>query len=461
MKHHLLIFLLVLLMIFEMTSPVFANEEPFTLTKDDIVAESAILIDEDTGQILFEKNKDVPMYPASTTKILTAIIIIEDCNLSDTVTIDADVPYVDGSGIALEEGEVLTVDQLLHAMLMVSANDAAEALAKHHSGTIEAFAKVMNERAAEYGALNSNFVNPHGLPNENHLTTTYDLAMIAKHAMTNETFRRIVMTPRYEIPPNTVKTETRYLNHSNKFIPGVPGSKDLITVRGENVTKGYDLMTGIKSGYTIAARHCFVGAIEKDGRRFISAIIKTEGVNMYIDTRNLLDYGLYSTDKYALYESGESVTDITVKDYDVPLVAQNSLSVDLLKDQSVSDLEKKVTINDNIELPISQGEVLGAVSFLYGPNVIASTPLIANEDFSGKDLLTSDIENFDEKEPFFSPKNLISIAIKLFIALVIWRTIVSLARMRRINKKKQALIAAKKQKMRQRDPRYQNSQRRS
>lgn len=409
----------------------FTSTDPFTLTKDDIVAEGAILINQDTGQILFEKNANIPMYPASTTKILTALIILEDCNLSDEVTIDADVPYVDGSGIALEAGEVLTVEQLLYAMLMVSANDAAEALAKHHSNTIEAFAVVMNQRAAELGALNSNFENPHGLPNSQHVSTAYDLALIAQAAMEIPKFQEIVMTQRYVIPANAIKDE-RILNHSNKFIPGVPGSNDKIDVRGETVTKGYDLMTGIKSGYTTVARHCFVGAIELDGQRYISAILKSEGVNMYIDTRNLLDYGLYSMAHYTLYESNEVVDTIKInntRQTQVKLIPDRTLSIDVPFDQSIDQLVKEISIDDQAALPIAKGEVLGQIIYKLNDKVVCQANLISQDDYSGEDLMDATII-YSDVTPFYKDKTFYfnSIA-KALIALLAWRTLMTLLRL--------------------------------
>lgn len=417
----------------------FADDD-YTISSESLVAESAILIDQDTGQILFTKNEHTPMYPASTTKILTGIIVLEDLDLNREVTITKDMEGVDGSGIALEAGEVLTVNELLNAMLMVSANDAAEALAKTHSGSIEAFAKVMNERAASMGALNSNFKNPHGLPDPDHLTTSFDLAMIAKYAMQNERFREIVMTPRFEIPANAIKEEIRYLNHSNKFIPGVPGSSDKISYRGNTVTKGYDLITGIKSGYTTKAQHCFVGAASYEGRNFISVIIKSQGTDMYIDTRKLLDYGMFGTVTYQLYDFGEFVAQKTLEDKrgtNVQLVTENALSVDLPLDLSVSDLVRKETIQDQMTLPIEKGEILGNVSYYLNDVLLSETNLVAADTYLGEDLITEETKAFDApKNDFFNLKNLFFLALKIFAALVLWRTIVTINRLRQLKQDK-------------------------
>lgn len=154
------------------------------------MGESAIIIDYRTGEILWEKNSDQKSAPASTTKIMTAIIILENHDLDEKVTVSSNFPYVPGSSIAIDHGETFTVEQLLYATLVKSANDAAHALAEYHSGSIEAFAKVMNEKALEIGAVNTNFANPHGLDNPNHYTTAYDLAMIARYCYDNDTFKR-------------------------------------------------------------------------------------------------------------------------------------------------------------------------------------------------------------------------------------------------------------------------------
>ena len=157
----------------------------------EITAPSAILIDSGSGDILYEKNAHTLMYPASTTKIMTAILAIESLDLSDTVVIDKESPFTTGSRIYIQEGEIFTVEQLLYALLLQSANDVAVALAKHISGDVAEFAKRMNERAKELGAKNTHFVNSSGLPDEAHVTTAYDLALIARYAMTLPEFKKL------------------------------------------------------------------------------------------------------------------------------------------------------------------------------------------------------------------------------------------------------------------------------
>ena len=176
-----------------------------------LISESAVLIDADTGTILTQKNADKKMYPASLTKIMTAILAIEMGKLTDIITVDNETPHeIDGSHIALEAGEILTLKDLLYALMLPSANDAASVIAKHYGKSLDGFVKIMNEKAKELGAYNTNFENPHGLHNENHYTTAADLALITKYAMENETFRKIVATTRYVYP---------YLSMRGRFLP--------------------------------------------------------------------------------------------------------------------------------------------------------------------------------------------------------------------------------------------------
>ncbi|NLK90627.1 MAG: D-alanyl-D-alanine carboxypeptidase, partial [Clostridiales bacterium] len=190
---------------------VFAQDAP------TIEAPNVILIDYETGKVLFDKNAHRQAYPASTTKVMTAVLTLENADLNDKVTIDYDL-YVDGSSMFLLKGESFTVGELLKALLIKSANDCAEALAIHISGSVEKFVEMMNKRAKELGALNTNFVNPHGLTDPNHVTTAYDLAMIAKHAMTFDTFREIVSTTMVSLDATEQTPEARIYRNTNKFL---------------------------------------------------------------------------------------------------------------------------------------------------------------------------------------------------------------------------------------------------
>ena len=200
---------------------------------------SEIIMDVNSGRVLFENNAYEKKYMASTTKILTAICIIENCNISDVITVTDKTVGVEGSSIYLEVGEKLSVKDLLYGLMLRSGNDCAETLAVYCSGSIEKFSLLMNETAKKIGALNSNFVNPHGLHNDNHYTTAYDLALISRYAMKNQDFRSIVATKAVKIP-FTTKNYDRYLTNKNKML------------------KEFDGANGIKTGYTKKAGRCLV-----------------------------------------------------------------------------------------------------------------------------------------------------------------------------------------------------------
>lgn len=249
-------------------------------------AESAILMEAETGAILYAKNIHQKEYPASTTKILTCLIAAEQCSLSEEVTFSHDAVYDtprDSNHIAIDEGEVLTMEQCLNAILIRSANEVSFAVAEHITGdSWESFADIMNARAEELGAINSNFVNPNGLPDENHYTTAYDLAMIGRGFFSNEMLCKISTTYRLEIPASDKQPDNIVEVSSNKLING-----------GYN----YEYLVGCKTGYTNDARSCLVSCAEKDGMRLICVVMKDEAPYQYEDTIALFNYGFSNFDK--------------------------------------------------------------------------------------------------------------------------------------------------------------------
>ena len=221
-------------------TPAFAAGDP-----PDIIAEAAILINAETGDILYEKNSGRLFEPASTTKIMTCLLALEKLSLDQVLTIDALSPFTGGSRIFIIEGEELTVEQLLYALMLESANDTGAALAIAISGSIEEFAALMNERAGQLGAHNPSFRNPHGLHEIGHLVTAYDLAMIAKEAMKNQDFRKIVSTVQYTIPPTNKQPEAReYIFTTNRLLYD---SETKVPVKGVMTPVKYEGAIGIKT----------------------------------------------------------------------------------------------------------------------------------------------------------------------------------------------------------------------
>ncbi len=426
MRKNIFTYLLLLLLTLQCTTMSFA--ETYSISEADIVADAAILMDQESGQILFQKNINKIMYPASITKIMTAILVLEDLELSDPVVIDAKSPFTDGSRIYVIENEIFSVDQLLKATMIESANDAAVALAIYHSGSVEAFCAKMNERAAELGALNTNFVNPNGLPHKEHVTTAYDMALIGKHAMNIPELQEIVTTVRYQIPPTNKQDETRYLTNSNRFLYG-EGSKNLINYNGNTINIKYDAVKGLKTGYTVAAGQTFVAYGEKDGKKLISVILKSEGKNLYTDTRRLLDYGFDNFERKELIAKGEKVEELSFDDEKqskVPLVSKEALVAYLPIGRSVGDLTREVLINENITLPVEAGQVLGSMRYWLDELVIANTELITPGFVSDKALLDDDVKVFaDTSGNWYENLDWVSLSIRAGITFFIWRLIMT------------------------------------
>jgi len=347
---------------------------------DAIIGAGAVLMDQATGQVLFEKNADMPLYPASTTKILTALIILEDTPLSEVVTIDAETPFVDGSRIYLMEGEQVTVEQLLYAMLLASANDAAIALAKHHSGTVQAFSRVMNSRARALGAVNSHFVNPNGLPDPEHVASARDLALIACEAMKHPEFRKIVSTVSTNLPPTNTQPEIRHLQNGNRLLYGT-GWRNSIVLDNQTVDIKWDLADGIKTGYTTLARQCLVASASSEGRRVVAVTLKSEGKDVYRDVRLMLRHGLEDFKNLPLVEKGAPMGAVTLPDgkTEMPVLASETRWVTVPKDAFLQTPAPALTVNGSAALPVRQGQIMGTAAYTLADGTTVTVPLAAAE----------------------------------------------------------------------------------
>ena len=262
---------------------------------------TAVLIEEETGKILYEKQKDVPVYPASTTKIMTALLTLEHLDLNQKITVPEDMGPADGSAMYLLPGETFTVEELLQGLLVKSANDAAILLAKNISGSVEEFSNLMNQRAQEIGCQNTHFVNPNGLHDPNHTTSAYDLALIAREAMKNPKFRELVSTDFVQIHATEQTPEIRYFRNTNKFL----WSKQTIDYKGISTPIKYDVIDGIKTGYTPEAGKCLVSSGEKNSIRLIAVVMKNQGLEVYANSRKLLDYGFQNFTKKKIFTANE------------------------------------------------------------------------------------------------------------------------------------------------------------
>jgi D-alanyl-D-alanine carboxypeptidase len=245
-----------------------------------VSGEAAILMEAETGAILYAKNIHKKEYPASTTKLMTCLLATEQCSMDEVVTMSHDAIYdtpYDSSHIAMDVGEAITMEQALHAILIRSANEVSFAVGEHISGTWQDFATLMNERAAQLGCLNTHFVNPNGLPDDDHYTTSYDLALIARAFFANELLCKISSTSMLHLPPSPTQPDDIRETSSNQLLSGKKYA--------------YEYLVGSKTGYTNAARNCLVSCAEKDGLKLICVVMRDESPLQFEDTISLFDYG--------------------------------------------------------------------------------------------------------------------------------------------------------------------------
>lgn len=253
-------------------------------------AESAVVMDLDSGAFLYSKNMDDTKYPASITKILTTLIAIEHSRPSEKVTFSANAVYgieQGSSNIGIRLGENLTMEDCLYGMMLESANEVCVAVAEHISGSVDAFVELMNQKAASLGCTNTHFTNPNGLPDENHYTTAHDMALIAQAAYNNATFRKVCQTTTYCIGTTNKCGEKRWLSNHHKMLP----DRDYT----------YEGCTGGKTGFTQAALNTLVTYAERDGRRLVCVSLRTNGRQIYTDTASLLDYGFNNFQNYSIF----------------------------------------------------------------------------------------------------------------------------------------------------------------
>jgi len=327
-----------------------------------IGAPSGILIDAQTGDVLWEKNPDEKRQMASTTKIATAIIAIERKSLDETITVTEDVFREPVYGIKLKVGEVVVLRDLLYALMLNSANDAAIAVAVHVSGSVEEFAKLMSSEAARMGTKNTNFVNPHGLVmgDKPHYSTARDLARIASYAMKNEEFARLVSTKEWKLNRADPKA-VNVVQNRDKLLWSYPGA------------------TGIKTGFTKAAGYCLVSSAKREDVSLIAVVLGADSQDsVFIQSAALLEYGfgLYG-EKQLIIEGRVYKTIKTKYGHEIDLVAESA--VDKVVRYS-AETSETVSVNKDISLPISRGTVLGEVAVYQSGKQVATSKLIANND---------------------------------------------------------------------------------
>ncbi len=346
----------------------------------EIKSESAILINPSTNTILYEKNPDARMYPASTTKIMTAYLALTKIkNLDKELTASATALNIerDGANMGLSEGEKLSARLLIESMMIHSANDAANVIAEEVSGSVEKFVELMNATAKKLGMKNTHFCNTHGYHDENHYTTARDMAILAKKAMSNETFAEISTLKSLTIPPTNKYKKERIFRTRNAMIN--PRSDYALQYRFAN---------GIKAGHTSDSGYCFVGSAIRSDFDLIAVVFKSPNYNQsYIDTKTLFEYA-YTNHRVRVVIKGEEIASTCNvrwalgKDHLV-LVTKEDVKALLPRDTYTPELLKsEFKINDKITAPIKEGDVLGTAKFYYDGELVAETDLYSSRSVS-------------------------------------------------------------------------------
>ena len=344
--------------------------------------ETAILLDRNTGDVLFEKDADKRMYPASTTKIMTALLVLEaidrnELNLESSYRITADMLEglpADGSSMSLKVGEAITVQYLLDGLLVASGNDAAQALAIIVCGDIETFVQRMNDKAAELGLENTHYVNPHGLHDEDHYTTARDLATVTQQAMEYPTFREIVAMPQVVIPESEGNVR-RALISTNGLIS---------TLRYSDYY--YQYATGVKTGRTTEAGNCLVSSATNGNMNVLGVVMNGAEVNdSHTDSLNMLKYALDNFKTITPISKGEMLSEVKVKqgagagNDHVTLSTSDNVVVTVENDVDASQLEIEYDLPENIYAPVEMGQVVGTVNIKLDGETIGSGELVADK----------------------------------------------------------------------------------
>jgi len=390
---------------------------------------SDILIDAESGRVLYGYQENKKIYPASLTKLLTALTALDLGDLDDILIVDEKTPYeVDGSHIALEPKEELSLYDLLHGLLIASGNDAADVIAKNYSSYEGEFLELMNEKARELGALNSNFVNPHGLHDDNHYTTAYDLSIIAKEAYDKEIIKEIIGKNKYTIDITNIKKEARHLISTNKLLVGT-GYGNQIIINNSWVNMKYEGATGMKTGYTPKAGSCLIGSAERDGISLITVVIKGSTTEVYTDTHKLLNYGFDNFEKINLVYANEFIKNLDISSGDskyLSLITSEDLYTVINKDK-LNEIDSSISIKD-YNLPVKKGDVLGKIKYSLGDEIIGEVPLKAAFKV---DLVIIEDTNLT----LFALKTIISFILAIIFLIIVLR-IVNKYRLYKIRKQK-------------------------
>lgn len=329
------------------------------LTAQDlpITAPAAILMDAESGAVLYARDSDRARPPASTTKILTAILLAENCNPSDIIVADKEASSTKESSMHLKVGEKVSARQLMHAIMMRSANDACVAVAIHISGSVPKFAEKMNAKAKELGCKNYNFVNPNGLPDPKHLVSAHDLAILGRKAMEYPSIREVSIKQKHELT-RSINQKDRLIENRNKLLAMDP------------------TVDGVKTGWTRAAGNCFVGSATRDEKKFITVVMNSEDWKQ--DTLRLLDWGTSNFTKDVILDPTVTVASTNIAGGSAPLNAVPKEKYSRLIELE-TQLHKQIIWRESLQLPIEAGSEVGDIVLTDGTGWTHTAKLYARE----------------------------------------------------------------------------------
>lgn len=399
MKHKIFSLILAATLLFTAAFPAYATETEKTETETTestttntegtstdstsseltLTAESAILMDATTGKILYEKNSRTKQYPASITKLMTILLALEHGSLEDEITFSHDAVFSIEPGsahIAIQEGEILTLEQVLYGIMLRSANECANAAAEYVDGSMEKFAEHMTARAKELGCENTNFVNANGLFDENHYTTAYDMALIAQELLKNETYRSMMSNTYYLIPPTNKQPEERPLHGQHQML-------------NENSLYYYEPAEGGKTGYTVEAQNTLVTYAKQGDTELIAVVLKCNGAQHYVDTKTLFEYGFANYQTVKAFSAADLTQNVaiteTYKDktttLDTIAVAPASdVYVTIPKNAAIENITKAVDCPESASVPVAVGDKLGIVVLSLNGEALATVDLTAQKE---------------------------------------------------------------------------------
>lgn len=390
----------------------------------DITSEAAILYEVSTGEVTYSKNVHEHLYPASTTKVMTALLTLENCDMDEIVTVNASATGAvpSGSSIAgLYNGEQMTVKQMLICLLLPSGNDAANVLAEHVAGSIDAFVEMMNDRAQKLGCTDTQFANPHGFHDERHYTSANDLLLITLECKKYDVFNEIVASEQMSVPPTNKCSKTRYFNNTNYMISAAETSAYI-----------YPYCTGIKTGTTTEAGRCLIASAVKGGRELVLVILKAatnytvSGVRQIMsfwEAEDLFEWGFNSFEYKTVVSVRDVVAEVPVnlgegKDY-VTLHPAENFSLLMHDDMPIDALDIEVEKEESVDAPVAKEQVIGRMHVSYQGTLLKTIELKATDAVEQSQVLhvTQQVKDVTASTTFRLLVVLLVIALTLYIVI--------------------------------------------